>query len=306
MSFDLFNEAICRYMSNYDIFVLSKINSDFYRCTRIYYADKTLELSDDSLSLPIFSDLRTVDVSHNSKVSSLNHLSNLRDVNIKGSICGVGIRGISKLKNIRKLDISFVDVDASLNHFTLLVTLIASNCFYLTDYHICDLKNLKHLDIFLVRGVTDLNKFDKLEQIDIRYSGVKQEGISQLKNVKIIGNEPEILSKGQICGKPQLFRMVGKQLLCGTRRFDSNWKSDDYIVAPKISEDHSRAFYPHFIHILSHYYDKFTQPTNVKPEITGSRSISLNRLDEHLKFRTVIKMVYQKILHKGRSKKYQK
>ena len=139
-------------------------------------------------------DVTELNASNNSKITTLNHMTKLRKLNITGD-CGVGDQGILDL-NLEELNAENNPKITTLNHMTKLRKLdISGNC-GVGDQGISDL-NLEELNASNNSKITILNYMTKLRELNISGNcGVGDQGISDLKLEKVYAwNNPKITSK---------------------------------------------------------------------------------------------------------------
>lgn len=154
--FDLINNYVERHLSNRDMLNLAKINSDFYTRVKIYRNDNDPPLNDFIITLPIYRNLRIL---------------NLRDyIRDKSQLTN-----IDRLQHIEELDISLTLVFARVKkHVGLHV---------LSGKHIHHLKKLKKLNAFGNDAILNLSKLPNLLEADLSYVRINRTGFT--KNIKL-------------------------------------------------------------------------------------------------------------------------
>ena len=114
----------------------------------------------------------------NTKVTDVNHLIKLRELNISAR-CTVGQSGISELRNIIILDVGANSHVTSVNHLKYLRALNILEC-GVDQTGISEITDLVILCTCYNENITDVNHFTDLRELNIECSVIGQNGICRL------------------------------------------------------------------------------------------------------------------------------
>lgn len=177
-------EVFNRYLDDITAFNLWKTSLLFHNEIRISKLENFWFISQLVIELQLFEKLVELNMSNRCKISSINHLKDLKVLKIHHANANLTQEGINEL---RKLEVIHMpnNVDLiNLNHLKNIIELDLSDTAIDLD-GIRECTKLKKLIMQNSSGVTDLNTFVNLEYLDITNNNfVNQTGINKLVNIK--------------------------------------------------------------------------------------------------------------------------
>ena len=182
--------VIFEYLGFYTKHTFQKINKNTNKIDikNLYNIDQKYVMNFNDDILKKYKRVQKLDINHNRYITNMCHMTQLKELNMCGSIVRITNKDIINLTHLEKLDVNNNTCITDVNHMTKLKELIAFGFCGLDDKGIINLSNLEKLNSSLNLDIMNVNHMTRLRELYAGGTscGISDIGIMNLTNLEIL------------------------------------------------------------------------------------------------------------------------